>query len=156
MTRTLLRGGPVFTGTEVVDGATVVIGGLIQTQELSVNERVPLLGDIPLVGALFANEHTQDSRSNLLFFLRPRILNPEGGHMGMAGASGLAPSCTQVRTVEDTFSGSPRQSSWNNVTGHGYGSRRLFFGPVHQMGVHHAICSLGSSLLLFSGSCGCM
>jgi Flp pilus assembly secretin CpaC len=55
-----------------------VLGGLLTTQEIQVEERVPGLGSIPVLGFLFTNIHTRESRSNLLFFLRPRILNPAG------------------------------------------------------------------------------
>jgi type IV pilus assembly protein PilQ len=58
----------------VTDGGTVVIGGVIQTQNsISVNQ-VPLLGNIPYLGNLF--KHTQVSTSNqeLIFFITPRII----------------------------------------------------------------------------------
>jgi type IV pilus assembly protein PilQ len=58
----------------VTDGGTVVIGGVIQTQN-SVNiTQVPLLGNIPYLGNLF--KHTQVSTSNqeLIFFITPRII----------------------------------------------------------------------------------
>jgi type IV pilus assembly protein PilQ len=58
----------------VTDGGTVVIGGVIQTQN-SVNiSQVPLLGNIPYLGNLF--KHTQVSTSNqeLIFFITPRII----------------------------------------------------------------------------------
>jgi len=58
----------------VTDGGTVVIGGVIQTQN-SVNiQQVPLLGSIPYLGNLF--KHTQVSTSNqeLIFFITPRII----------------------------------------------------------------------------------
>ena len=58
------------------DGATIVLGGLIQTRELAVEEKIPLLGDVPILGSLFKNIHSQEARSNLLFFLRPKIINP--------------------------------------------------------------------------------
>lgn len=69
----------VTTTMDCKDGATVVLGGLIQTRDISVDEKVPLLGDIPIMGHLFSSTHSQEARSNLLFFLRPKIINPTSG-----------------------------------------------------------------------------
>ncbi len=66
----------VTTTMDCKDGATIVLGGLIQTRELAVEEKIPLLGDVPILGSLFKNIHSQEARSNLLFFLRPKIINP--------------------------------------------------------------------------------
>jgi type IV pilus assembly protein PilQ len=58
----------------VTDGGTVVIGGVIQTQNSVSIDQVPLLGNIPWLGNLF--KHTQVSTSNqeLIFFITPRII----------------------------------------------------------------------------------
>jgi type IV pilus assembly protein PilQ len=58
----------------VTDGGTVVIGGVIQTQNSINVSQVPLLGNIPYLGNLF--KHTQVSTSNqeLIFFITPRII----------------------------------------------------------------------------------
>jgi type IV pilus assembly protein PilQ len=58
----------------VTDGGTVVIGGVIQTQNSINVTQVPLLGNIPYLGNLF--KHTQVSTSNqeLIFFITPRII----------------------------------------------------------------------------------
>ncbi len=58
----------------VTDGGTVVIGGVIQTQN-SVNiEQVPLLGNIPMVGNLFKHRSVTTSNQELIFFITPRII----------------------------------------------------------------------------------
>jgi general secretion pathway protein D len=58
----------------VEDDQTLVLGGLIDEQIDSSNERVPLLGDIPLLGRLFSYKSTQKTKRNLMVFLHPRIL----------------------------------------------------------------------------------
>ncbi|MDQ7059428.1 MAG: type II and III secretion system protein [Ghiorsea sp.] len=61
------------TLVRVRDGETVVIGGLIQ-DETSENERkVPLLGDIPGLGALFTSSYKHKQRTELVIFLTPKI-----------------------------------------------------------------------------------
>ena len=58
----------------VTDGGTVVIGGVIQTQNSLAVSQVPLLGDIPYLGNLFKHRSVQTSNQELIFFITPRIL----------------------------------------------------------------------------------
>jgi len=58
----------------VDDGQIVVLGGLIQDSVRSVVEKVPLLGDLPLIGALFTYNTATRSKTNLMVFLRPTVL----------------------------------------------------------------------------------
>jgi type IV pilus assembly protein PilQ len=58
----------------VTDGGTVVIGGVIQTQNSLAVSQVPLLGDIPYLGNLFKHRAVQTSNQELIFFLTPRII----------------------------------------------------------------------------------
>jgi general secretion pathway protein D len=58
----------------VDDGAILVLGGLIEDRFEDNNSKVPLLGDIPVVGALFRSESRTKRRTNLLVFLRPIVM----------------------------------------------------------------------------------
>ena len=58
----------------VTDGGTVVIGGVIQTQNTLSVGQVPLLGDIPYLGNLFKHRSVQTSNQELIFFITPRII----------------------------------------------------------------------------------
>ncbi len=58
----------------VTDGGTVVIGGVIQTQNSINIDQVPLLGNIPLLGNLFKHVQVQTSNQELIFFITPRII----------------------------------------------------------------------------------
>jgi len=62
------------TNVLVRDGDTIVLGGLISENKSLVTARVPFLGDIPMLGALFRYQHTSTSRQELLVFLTPHIL----------------------------------------------------------------------------------
>ncbi len=59
------------------DGRTVVLGGLIKDDVQESSQKVPLLGDIPLLGRLFRNESVQAIKTNLLIFIRPTILRDD-------------------------------------------------------------------------------
>lgn len=58
----------------VDDGAILVLGGLIEDKFTTNKAKVPLLGDIPLIGGLFRSETRTKTRTNLMVFLRPTIL----------------------------------------------------------------------------------
>lgn len=58
----------------VKNGQTAVIGGIYQSDQTLGENKVPWLGDIPILGWLFKNQSKQDNRNELLIFLTPRIL----------------------------------------------------------------------------------
>ncbi len=58
----------------VTDGGTVVIGGVIQTQNSINITQVPLLGNIPVLGNLFKHTQVNTSNQELIFFITPRII----------------------------------------------------------------------------------
>jgi general secretion pathway protein D len=62
-------------GTVVVDdGQILVLGGLIEDRFVTSRSKVPLLGDIPFLGALFRTESRERKRTNLMVFLRPIVM----------------------------------------------------------------------------------
>ena len=58
----------------VTDGGTVVIGGVIQTQNSINISQVPLLGNLPVLGNLFKHVQVSTSNQELIFFITPRII----------------------------------------------------------------------------------
>lgn len=64
----------IKTSVLVDDGGILVLGGLIQETISDGESKVPLLGDIPLLGALFRSTSSNKSKQNLMVFLRPSIL----------------------------------------------------------------------------------
>jgi len=62
----------------LIDGETVGMGGLISDVVQLVDDKVPLLGDIPMLGRLFRSEASQKIKSNLVIFCTMRIINPDG------------------------------------------------------------------------------
>jgi len=56
------------------DGQIIVLGGLVQDSTSSTNEKVPLLGDLPVLGALFRYDTRKQTKTNLMVFLRPVIM----------------------------------------------------------------------------------
>ena len=62
------------TTVEVDDGQIIVLGGLIRDDVVGSVEWVPILGKIPLVGALFRRKSKDLTKTNLMIFLQPRIV----------------------------------------------------------------------------------
>lgn len=58
----------------VSDGETIVLGGIYQTETLTGEAKVPLLGDIPFLGRLFRNDIRAEDKKELLIFITPRIM----------------------------------------------------------------------------------
>ena len=75
---------PIFTKkslqsrVRLIDGETVGMGGLISDTVQLVDDKVPMLGDIPMLGRLFRSESSQKIKSNLVIFCTMRIINPDG------------------------------------------------------------------------------
>ncbi len=64
----------ITTSVIVDDGATLVLGGLIRDEMREKEQRVPILGSIPLLGALFRGKEAQLVKTNLMIFIKPTIL----------------------------------------------------------------------------------
>jgi general secretion pathway protein D len=67
----------IKTNVLVTDGNLVVLGGLMDESESESLSKVPGLGDIPVLGALFSYKENKIARKNLMVFLRPRIVRDE-------------------------------------------------------------------------------
>lgn len=64
----------VKTKVAVMDGGTVVLGGIIEKANNALERKIPLLGDIPVVGNLFKSTTKSDNEAELLIFITPVIL----------------------------------------------------------------------------------
>ncbi|MEM6750954.1 MAG: hypothetical protein AAF612_10835, partial [Planctomycetota bacterium] len=72
------------TRVAVPDGQTVVIGGLMQEGVTSTVSKVPLLGDIPLIGAIFQRTEETRTVTELLLFLTPEVVPTPADLMGVS------------------------------------------------------------------------
>ncbi len=75
---------PLFSTRDLIprvviwDGHTLVLGGLITEQLQKIDDKVPFLGDIPMVGRLFRSKTTQRNKTDLLIFVTARLIDPAG------------------------------------------------------------------------------
>ncbi len=82
----------VTTSAIVWDGQTVVLGGLIAEDVKKTRDKVPVLGDLPLVGRLFRSEAAFNSKKNLVIFITPTIIDPAGKRVNAADALPFDPN----------------------------------------------------------------
>lgn len=83
---------PVFssrklkTSVTVFDGATVVMGGLIREDVQDVEDKVPILGDIPVLGRLFQSKAEDHYKRNLMIFVTATLIDPSGAKIRLPAA----------------------------------------------------------------------
>lgn len=91
----------ISTRVTIWDGATLIMGGLTREEVKTVNDKVPVLGDIPLLGRLFRSKGESAQKRNLLIFVTARLVNPGGAPKKLASArpisSELAPALADAQ-----------------------------------------------------------
>ena len=90
-----IRRDLTIPAVEVTDGYTLLLGGLLREDIQKIDEKVPIIGDIPIFGRAFQGKTEQAIKKNTLIFVTPRILdvsgqplNPTAGSPTTASASG--------------------------------------------------------------------
>jgi general secretion pathway protein D len=81
----------VTTSVSVYDGQTVVLGGLMREDVQKSEDKVPIIGDIPLVGRAFRTNVEQHVKKNLVIFVTARIITPAGLPLNEEEEEGLLP-----------------------------------------------------------------
>jgi len=121
----------VTTNVIVRDGNTIVLGGLFREQTTQTRRQVPVLGDIPLIGAAFRGHEDDVMRSEIIFLITPTIMNDESlleqGERALADVervragtrNGLLPFSRERMTAQlnleaerHVIEGEPRKALW--------------------------------------------
>jgi general secretion pathway protein D len=80
----------VETALTIYDGYTVAVGGLMREDVQNVEDKVPILGDIPIVGRLFQTKAENRIKSNLIIFVTTQIIDATGRPLRGAEAAGAS------------------------------------------------------------------
>jgi type II secretory pathway component GspD/PulD (secretin) len=80
----------------VRDGATIIMGGLVQNSSSKTKRKVPILGDIPLLGRAFSGTYDSSDSTELIFFVTPRIVT------NLATEKSVTPKSTEVPPTPKT------------------------------------------------------
>jgi general secretion pathway protein D len=68
----------IVTNLQVLDGQTAILGGLLREDTQEINDKVPVLGDIPLLGRLFQSKVSERTKRNLLMFITAKLIRSNG------------------------------------------------------------------------------
>ena len=99
----------------VPDGQTVIIGGLMDTRKAENESKIPVLGDLPWVGALFKRKQKADKKTELMIFLTPHIVEAPAQLAGLAAEgrrnSLLKPKATSEEEMDRFFDTLPAKNA---------------------------------------------
>jgi len=71
----------------VYDGSTIALGGVIEERRSDFDDKVPVLGDIPLIGRLWQSKMSQTTKKNVMFFITVTVVDPAGQRVNQVAAS---------------------------------------------------------------------
>lgn len=105
------------TTVRVADGQTIAIGGLLQETEQAIRRKIPLLGDLPLVGGLFRSSKTVRTQREITIFVVPHILDEQGNFTGPLLFERFAPTDANqapapAKAMATPHAPSPPASKW--------------------------------------------
>jgi len=101
----------ISTKVTIWDGATLVMGGLTREEVKKVNDKVPILGDIPFLGRAFRSKGESSQKRNLLIFVTANLVSPGGSPKKQNLKSVPASSLFQNPTIVTPASAEPRTRS---------------------------------------------
>lgn len=99
----------ISTKVTIWDGATLIMGGLTREEVKMVNDKVPLLGDIPLLGRLFKSKGESTQKRNLLIFVTANLVSPGGSPKKQATKNVRSNSLFQNPVIITPSRAEPRQ-----------------------------------------------
>lgn len=106
------------TNLSVGDGETAVIGGLYQSSKTDSIGRIPILGDLPLIGWLFRTRSQGSLRTELMVLITPRLVKERGdGSGGVAETGSQMDSLIPVSNTKSPSNNALNNTSFNNSTG---------------------------------------
>lgn len=104
----------VNTTVTVFDGATVVLGGLTREEVKTINDQVPILGDIPGIGRIFQSKGESRQKKNLLIFVTANRISP-GGSLTRESVGGVTPGSVFSSPTVVTPAGSLNRTTVEEV-----------------------------------------
>ena len=84
----VFRTNKVNTNVSIYDGETVMLGGVMYEKETATDDKVPILGDLPIIGRSFQAKVRNREKKNIIFFVTVRVVDPGGNPYNQAAATG--------------------------------------------------------------------
>ena len=83
----IFRTNKVSTSVSVWDGNTIVLGGVVTESSQNIKDKVPVLGNLPLVGRAFQSAVTNSQKKAVIFFVSVRVIDPGGVRLSESGST---------------------------------------------------------------------
>jgi general secretion pathway protein D len=99
----------ISTRVTLWDGATLVMGGLTREEVKKVNDKVPVLGDIPFLGRMFRSKGESAQKRNLLIFVTANLVSPGGSPKRQSWGTTAVSSAFESPTVVTPAGAEPRK-----------------------------------------------
>lgn len=84
----------INTAVTIYDGATIVLGGVMQEKVSNIHDKVPFLGDIPVIGRTFQSKAQKTEKKNMIFFVTVKIIDPAGKRINQPAEPEPTPELT--------------------------------------------------------------
>ena len=91
----------IDSSVSVYPGATIVMGGLITEQRKAMDDKIPFLGDLPLIGRFFRSHAEQTNKRNLLIFVTTRLVDVRGREVAMVSSDNADATVKAAPTEEE-------------------------------------------------------
>jgi len=104
MPQPIFKSRNITTSITIWDGQTVVMGGMITERQTTTLDKIPFLGDIPLLGYLFQSKTSSSEKYNLLIFVTANLVDPAGNKINK---DLIAPGAGTVSTPSAAASATP-------------------------------------------------
>ena len=96
------------TNMIVQNGQTVMLGGILFQADSKIQRKLPLLGDIPLVGELFRHNEIEQSNNELIVFVTPYVID-EGQQLSPEATKEMAQPMERLQEVQDRLKNNAEQ-----------------------------------------------
>ncbi len=83
----VFRKNTTTTSVTVYDGSTIVISGVIEQRTVDIQDKVPVIGDIPLIGRLWQSKVKETRKKNVIFFVSVDVIDPAGQRVNQVSAA---------------------------------------------------------------------
>lgn len=83
----IFRTNKVTTSVSVWDGNTIVLGGVMYESRQKINDKVPMIGNLPIVGRAFQSQLSNVERKNVIFMVTVRVIDPSGNSVNQSVAT---------------------------------------------------------------------
>lgn len=92
----IFRSNKSSTAVDVWDGQTLMMAGVLTEKRTDIEDKVPILGSLPLVGRMFQSKVSQTERKNVAFFVSVRIIDPAGAPVNQVVPATATPETAPV------------------------------------------------------------